>query len=53
MAVGCQRQAPAALPPENKPVTVFIKGCEGPRPCIDGLKKFRPHRDSILGPSRL
>ena len=42
---GGQRHAPAALPRE-RPGT-----WEDPRAGLDGFERFRPHRDSIPGPS--
>jgi len=51
MGVGGQRQAPAALPPEKRPVTHGAEGWAGPSSGLDGCSKSRCHWDSILGPS--
>jgi hypothetical protein len=48
--VGGQRHAPAALLPGTRPGTQGIGGWVGPRVCLDGCGKSRPHQDSIPGP---
>jgi hypothetical protein len=40
--VGCQRHAPAALYPRERPATHCVGGWVGPRACLDGCGKFRP-----------
>jgi hypothetical protein len=49
--VGGQRHAPAALPRE-RPGFYCTGDCVRPRVGLDRWGKSRPHRDSILGPSR-
>jgi len=51
MEVGGQRHAPAGLPSGEKPRTLCIGGWVGPKAGLDGSGKYRPHRDSIPGPS--
>jgi hypothetical protein len=47
-----QRQEPAALPMGNRPGIHCTVGWVCPRSGRDMCGKFRPHRDSIPGPSR-
>jgi len=42
---------PAALPPGKRLNTHYTGGWVGPRAALYGCKKFRPHWDSIPGPS--
>jgi len=42
---------PRPLYPRDRPGTYCIGGWVGPRADLDGCGKFRPHRDSIPGPS--
>ena len=49
MGVGGQRHAPAASPPGKRPGIHCIGGSVGPRACLDGCEKYRPHWDSITG----
>jgi hypothetical protein len=42
---------PAALLPGKRLNTNYTGGCVDPRAALYGCKKFRPHRDSIPGPS--
>ena len=46
-----QRQAPTALPPEEKPGTHCTGGWVTPGPVWMGAKNLAPHRDSTPGPS--
>ena len=48
--VGGQRHALPALPLE-RPGANCTGGWVGPWACLDGCGKFRPHQDSIPGPS--
>ena len=48
---GVQRHAPAALPPEKRTGTHFIRDWVDPRAVLDGCGKERPNRDSIPGTS--
>lgn len=50
MGVG-GRHALAALTPEKRPSTHSIEGGVGPRPYLDGCRKYHPHQDLIPGPS--
>jgi hypothetical protein len=50
MGVGGQRPAPAALS-LVRPGTHYMGGWVGPRAGLDGCGKYRPHQDSIPGPS--
>ena len=50
MEVGGRRHDPAAVPPE-KAGTHCKGGWVGPRAGLDGCGKYRPHQDSIPGPS--
>jgi hypothetical protein len=47
-----QRRAPAALLPAGRPDTQYTENWVSPRAGLAGCRKFRPHRDSISGPSR-
>ena len=47
-----QRHAPAGLYPRERPGTHCTRGWVSLRAGLDRCGKFRPHRDSILGPSR-
>jgi hypothetical protein len=49
--VRCQRQAPAAFYPRERPCTHSTGGWVGPRAGLDRCGKSLPHRDSIPGPS--
>jgi hypothetical protein len=42
MEVGCQRHAPTALSPGNRPGTLYVGGWVGPRAGLDGCGKSRP-----------
>ena len=46
---GVQRKAPIALRPGQRPPTHCTGGWVGPRTCLDGYRKSRPHRDSVPG----
>ena len=45
MGVGCQRHAPAALPPRERPGTHRIGGWVGPRAGLDGCGISRPPQE--------
>ena len=51
--VSGQRHAPAAPYPRERPGTHCTGGWLGPRAGLDRCRKFRPHWDSIPGPSSL
>jgi hypothetical protein len=51
MGVGGQRHTPAALPPGMRRGTHCTGGWVGLRACLDGLRKSRPYRHSVPGPS--
>jgi hypothetical protein len=51
MEVSVQRHAPAALVPGKRTGTHFIGGRVGLKAGLEGRGKYRPHRDSIPGPS--
>ena len=42
---------PGRFTPGKKPCTHCIRGSVKPRASLDGCRKFRPHQDSIPGPS--
>ena len=50
MAVGGQRQAPAALLPGRRHVAKYTRDYVGPSNHLDGSGKPRLYRDSIPGP---
>ena len=50
MGVSDQRHFPAALPLGMSRYP-FIGGWTGPRAGLEGCGKYRPHRESIPGPS--
>jgi hypothetical protein len=47
--MGCQRQAPAALPPEKRPGTHCTWSSVGPKAGLGVCENSHPHRDSIPG----
>ena len=47
-----QRQPLAVLPPGKRPGTHCIGGSVGHRAGMNRCEKFRPQRDSIIGPER-
>jgi len=51
MGLGGQRHAPAALPPEKRTETNFIRDCLRLIFGLDGCGKSRPLGDLIPGPS--
>ena len=50
MGVGGQRHAPSVLPPGMTRYTLY-RSLGEPRAGLDGCSKYRPHQDSIPGPS--
>jgi len=50
MGMGCQRHAPAALPPGKDSVPILQEAGWAPGPLCTGTENLNPHRDSIPGP---
>ena len=48
---GWVNATPRPLYPRDRPGTHCIRGWGGPRAGLDGCEIYRPHRDSIPGPS--